>query len=149
MVTGSTACPSTRWPRGVARLHAGDLERNHVIAQQRHQPADGPDERSVPLPFQYHRLRPLDLQNQIGQFARQDRRGRLSLGSFCKAKYSPLAVASSPAGRPSCPSSWRTRAAPAPADFAGPMHQLFDIRLALEQSFGAQHQPARRGIHAC
>ena len=52
--------------RFVAGLHVGDFERNDFIAEQRHNPADGPDEARAAFAGPVHGLRERRFQNECG-----------------------------------------------------------------------------------
>ena len=50
-----------------AGMHAGDFERHDFLAQQRHDPADRPDEARTALDGPVHRLGEVDLQDDAGK----------------------------------------------------------------------------------
>ena len=134
--------------RQIPRAHAADLERHHLVAQQRHQPADGADEPRAALARPVHRLGEVDSQNDAGQRRRQNIFGCASRHLFVEDVVLAL-------GRGLDGEVRGRRALLAREPFDGlrgralrrPLHPLHAIRLALRQPRGAQHQPPRRGVH--
>ncbi len=138
---------------GASRAYSRHLERHHLIAEQRHQPADGPDEARAALARPVHGLREVDAQDQFGQGRGQDlgrglagdgaavaevraarrlahfeiRDRRVALAREAEGRAGGLAVVESHRG-------------------GRAQHDLFGIGLAFGQAGGAQHQPPRRGI---
>ena len=55
-----------------AGAHAGDFERHDLFAQQRHHPADGPDEARAALAGPIHGLGEVDAEDDAGQRLRQN-----------------------------------------------------------------------------
>jgi hypothetical protein len=55
-----------------AGMHSGQLEGHDFFAQQRHDPADRPDETRSALDGPIHRLGEIDLQDDAGKRVRQN-----------------------------------------------------------------------------
>ena len=132
----------------VAGLHAGDFKRDHVVAQQRDDPADGPDEARTALARPVHGLRPLDSQNEAGERFRQNVRRCPALDLFAECEIlafgcgldRELVRGDAVLARESIGCA-----------FAGGLRrtdqQVLGVGLPVDQLLGAQGQATRRGIY--
>src|SRR5579872_6080933 len=132
-----------------ARAHSREFELDHFGAEQRHDPADRPDEPRPALSGPIYGLRKVNFQDDLRQRFRQDLPHRTTCSLFGVAVI--LALRSRLQRerfhlnalffREARDGGFRRR-------LRRPHHQLFGIGLPLDKRVGLQHQPPRRSIHA-
>ncbi len=133
----------------IASRNARHLERNHLAAEQRYQPADRPDEARTALAGPIHRLRPRDAEDQSGQRLGEDVGGSAAGPLLLEGVVLALR-------RRGDPQLFHRHAHLAREAMSGAFarllrrsaHRFPAVFLALGQPIGEQHQPPRRRIDA-
>ena len=108
--------------RDGARAHAGELERHDLFAQQRHQPADRPDEARAALAGPVHGLREVDAEGSVRAALRPGCRGCAALHLLAESVVLALGRRSPRARSSGVTPCLRAKPATAcaGADFGGP-----------------------------
>ncbi len=131
----------------VAGLHARQLKRHHPFAEQRDDPANGPDETGAAPAGPIHRLGEVELEDQAGQLGGQDVDGCAARGFLLVGEVLALGCLGDLQGGgldAEFPGETRRGALAGGLWRAG--NQLHLIGLARREVHGFEHQTARRGF---